>query len=112
MANTSLLLISPNFMKFGNTSRDLNYKLQEEGKKREHQINKNKLKSDVATNDVGKMWQWKRKKDIRNKTKTHIHFEVLKRKWAPPFKSQTSWHTNEITKESPKTFIVTQQIMQ
>jgi hypothetical protein len=57
MANTSLLLISPNFMKFGNTSRDLNYKLQEEGKKREHQINKNKLKSDVATNDVGKMWQ-------------------------------------------------------
>jgi hypothetical protein len=43
MANTSSLLISPNFMKFGNTSRDLNYKLQEEGEKREHQINFKKI---------------------------------------------------------------------
>ncbi len=71
-----------------------------------------KLKIDVATNDVGKMWQWKRKKDITNKTKTYIDFGVLKRKWATPFKSQTSWHTNEVTKESPKKIIVTQQIMQ
>lgn len=40
-------------MKFGNTSRDLNYKLQEEGKKREHQINNNKIE-----NWCGHQWCW------------------------------------------------------
>jgi hypothetical protein len=32
-------------MKLGNTSRDLNYKLQEEGKKKEHQIHDNKIEN-------------------------------------------------------------------
>ncbi len=53
MANTSSLLISSNFMKFGNTSRDLNYKLQEEGKKKEHQIHNNKIE-----NWCGHKWCW------------------------------------------------------